>query len=152
MISLPGKAFLKIRLKNGSQHQVTNVSLNLNLLNKDYSLTKIELNKEDGLISLRGQEIIITKINPLSEIEFNVDISLLSREPLSRTIAWQAEIQYFFNQKNLKKTWPLPALIAAAELNVSSVAYYTSPQGDQLGIGPIPPIVEKTTNYWLFWE
>jgi len=27
--------------------------------------------------------------------------------------------------------------------------YYHSPQGDQLGIGPLPPIIDVPTTYWL---
>lgn len=37
-------------------------------------------------------------------------------------------------------------------LNVKSAGYYYSSQGDQLGIGPLPPIVDIQTNYWVFWE
>ena len=37
-------------------------------------------------------------------------------------------------------------------LDVKSAGYYYSPQGDQLGIGPLPPIVDIRTNYWVFWE
>ncbi|MBL7053474.1 MAG: hypothetical protein ISS02_02360 [Candidatus Portnoybacteria bacterium] len=37
-------------------------------------------------------------------------------------------------------------------LDVKSAGYYYSSQGDQLGIGPLPPIVDIQTNYWVFWE
>jgi hypothetical protein len=38
--------------------------------------------------------------------------------------------------------------IAAARLSASA-AYYT-PDGDQLGLGPLPPRVGETTKYWVF--
>jgi len=37
-------------------------------------------------------------------------------------------------------------------LDVKSAGYYYSSQGDQLGVGPLPPIVDIQTNYWVFWE
>jgi hypothetical protein len=37
-------------------------------------------------------------------------------------------------------------------LEMKSAGYYYSPQGDQLGIGPLPPRVDMSTNYWIFWE
>jgi hypothetical protein len=37
-------------------------------------------------------------------------------------------------------------------LEIKSGGYYYSSQGDQLGIGPLPPEVDIQTNYWVFWE
>jgi hypothetical protein len=34
----------------------------------------------------------------------------------------------------------------------SAEARYTSPAGDQLGIGPDPPRVGEQTKYWVFWH
>ncbi len=37
-------------------------------------------------------------------------------------------------------------------LKVDSVGLYYSSQGDQLGVGPLPPMVNVQTSYWVFWE
>jgi hypothetical protein len=37
-------------------------------------------------------------------------------------------------------------------LQVSSRGFYYSAEGDQLGIGPLPPAVDVPTRYWIFWE
>lgn len=39
-----------------------------------------------------------------------------------------------------------------SDLQVDSRGVYYSAQGDQLGIGPLPPLVEVPTRYWIFWE
>lgn len=39
-----------------------------------------------------------------------------------------------------------------SDLKVQTAIYYHSPQGDQLGSGPIPPIVGIPTTYWLFFR
>lgn len=37
-------------------------------------------------------------------------------------------------------------------LEIESGGYYYSSQGDQLGVGPLPPEADTQTNYWVFWE
>ena len=41
---------------------------------------------------------------------------------------------------------------APSDLKVQAMIYYNSPQGDQLGTGPIPPIAGIPTTYWLFFK
>ncbi|MDP3771632.1 MAG: hypothetical protein Q8R16_05000 [bacterium] len=40
----------------------------------------------------------------------------------------------------------------AGELRISSSARYFTPEGDQVGRGPLPPRVGQTTKYWVTWE
>ncbi len=35
---------------------------------------------------------------------------------------------------------------------LESFARYTAPSGDQLGRGPLPPVVGLETKYWVFWN
>lgn len=35
-------------------------------------------------------------------------------------------------------------------VQLESFGRYTSPQGDQIGRGPLPPLVDETTKYWVF--
>lgn len=39
----------------------------------------------------------------------------------------------------------------APELKLQSYARYYSPEGEQLGRGPLPPTAGKTTKYYVFW-
>lgn len=39
-----------------------------------------------------------------------------------------------------------------SDLAVRAAAYYYSPQGDQLGVGPLPPTVDMPTSYWIFLQ
>ncbi len=62
------------------------------------------------------------------------------------------KINFEINKNALSLT-AAPAL-AVLENNLglkSSVRYY-SPEGDQLGRGPIPPQVGQTTKYWIFMQ
>ncbi|MDD3285433.1 MAG: hypothetical protein PHG95_02260 [Patescibacteria group bacterium] len=42
-----------------------------------------------------------------------------------------------------------PAINILSDLQLKATLYFHSPQGDQLGIGPVPPIVGVPTKYWL---
>lgn len=37
-------------------------------------------------------------------------------------------------------------------LNIESFARYTTPEGDQIGRGSLPPRVGQKTSYWIFWH
>jgi hypothetical protein len=37
-------------------------------------------------------------------------------------------------------------------ISLSSFGRYASEQGDQLGRGPLPPVVGEETKYWIFWS
>ncbi|MBU1146502.1 hypothetical protein KKD80_03065 [Patescibacteria group bacterium] len=39
-----------------------------------------------------------------------------------------------------------------SDLVLESAARYYTPEGDQLGLGPLPPKVGEKTTYWIFWS
>lgn len=48
--------------------------------------------------------------------------------------------------------FPLVKSRGTTAFSLSSVARYYTSSGDQLGIGPLPPIVGQTTKYWIHWQ
>ena len=44
------------------------------------------------------------------------------------------------------------AIPLATEVAVESAARYYTEEGDQLGRGPLPPMVNQTTKYWLMFR
>ena len=61
-------------------------------------------------------------------------------------------IKYKMDGKEFNYSIAAPRLKINSNLSVNSGAYYYGPQGDQLGIGPIPPKVDIPTTYWIIWE
>lgn len=47
---------------------------------------------------------------------------------------------------------PPLTLEIAGELRVTAAARYFTPEGDQVGRGPLPPRVGQTTKYWVTWD
>lgn len=40
----------------------------------------------------------------------------------------------------------------SSDLTLAALARYYTAEGDQLGTGPLPPAVGRTTKYWIFWS
>ncbi|MFA5163332.1 MAG: hypothetical protein WC441_02260 [Patescibacteria group bacterium] len=64
-------------------------------------------------------------------------------------IGWQAALEYKGQGQLFRDFQVLPDLQVASDLKVQAKIYYHSPQGDQLGAGPLPPQVGLPTNYWV---
>jgi len=56
------------------------------------------------------------------------------------------------NDEDITISSPAWVIKIGSEIGLSSGAHYYSDAGDQLGRGPLPPEVGKTTRYWIFWN
>lgn len=87
--------------------------------------------------------------------ELNEEISLLSSS-ISEIITYQkektADEKDDSTDQDKDKDDTQSEIEQKAILEIKSDGYYYSLQGDQLGIGPLPPMVDKQTNLWVFWE
>jgi hypothetical protein len=70
----------------------------------------------------------------------------------AKLIGWQANSEYYFYKQLFKNIIPLANIKIAATVTAGAAAYYNSPQGDQLGSGPLPPVVGLPTNFWIFFK
>ncbi len=151
IVGLDEGVALKINFKNSGSVAISDLRLSLETSDSNFSLKKIEKAKDDSGFNIDNQTISFSKIaaGASGEAEVKVYFSSKSNE---RTINWRARSEYSIDGQALKHDFDLAALKVKAELKVSDAAYYTSPQGDQLGIGPLPPFVGIPTNYWIFLE
>jgi hypothetical protein len=93
-------------------------------------------------------------INALNSVrcwEMDEQISLLSASINEITRHQEGKTDQEPEQKPEDNQEP-EEIIVPTTLKINSAAYYYSPQGDQLGVGPLPPMVDIQTNYWVFWE
>jgi hypothetical protein len=151
VVNLKEGITLKINFKNNGSVPTTDATIDFLTTNPDFTLDRLEkINGETVEISRR--QLFFKPINPGDGGEVVLKAYFSLKNPTVRVINWEAQIQYTIGQQPLKQNTILPVIKLSADFNASSVAYYTSPQGDQLGIGPIPPLVGIPTNYWIFWE
>lgn len=71
---------------------------------------------------------------------------------VNQTLNLPIKVSYIFDGKAIEYIIYSNSLKMLSNLQVKSAGYYYSEQGDQLGLGPIPPIVGIPTSYWIIWE
>lgn len=145
---------VRVGFKNNGSARINEAKIEFTPADSDFSVSRLTVSEEvkNQSWKISGQKVILPSLDPGESGEAELKIYLAVNNSAARKFNWLAQTEYIFSGKLLKKSTILPALIMAAQLEIKSVAYYTSPQGDQLGVGPLPPIVGIPTNYWLFWE
>lgn len=106
--------------------------------------------------NLNEQQFIESKFLILKNIEvgasgqvfLTVKWSTLKQD-FPRSVDWRLKMSYAGNQQEVVKDLVLPSVKISSAVNLEANIYFHSPQGDQLGIGPLPPIVGIPTTYWL---
>ena len=143
---------LKIKVTNVSKTDLTNIDLALLLNNNKFSLSRIKSLSPEASFKVSGRKILLDTLPAGNSQEIWLSLLLKNLPDSPRLIAWKVSGSY--QEVNLKKevSYELPALKLISALSVKAEAYYNSPQGDQLGIGPIPPQVLMPTNYWVFFN
>lgn len=161
----PGQVLpLEIRWENKGDFKLTNITLHLtsNLAGVvDWAKTAKENGakpEKNGLFFDSNSRTSLSSGNPGSAEAFDVKIYLLPGFNLAEVEKASLEIYPIvkaradgasdqeFSQEGSHTKIPL-----ATEVNFNNIEtrYYTS-EGDQLGRGPLPPQVGKTTKYWIF--
>jgi len=156
-IKLEDSLDISLTLKNSSENEIKNLKLNLVLQTDNFLISKIEapikaedLKAEGNSLSIKDKNIILAKLEANSEREFALKIYFSTKNDGARTISWRVDSEYKVLEQTVKKSWSLPEIIVALKPMVIAYVYYHSPQGDQLGSGPLPPIVGLPTNFWVF--
>lgn len=144
---------LKLNFKNKANYPINNLKFNFTVLTKNFSIDRLELIAKDNPdISINGTDIILANLPAKLSKDLNLKVYFKNKNNADKKINWQINSNYLVGIQNLNKIFDLPIIQLASKLNVDSRAYYNSPQGDQLGAGPLPPIVSLPTNYWIFLQ
>lgn len=142
---------VKIIFNNSGAAEISNLTISLEMSDDNFILKKIEKAADNSGFTVSGQSLNFAAIAAGAGGEAEVKVYFAAKGA-SRSINWRARSEYNWDNQVLKHDFYLPSLKTKAEIAVQGAAYYTSPQGDQLGIGPLPPLVGIPTNYWVFWE
>ncbi|MFA5023838.1 MAG: hypothetical protein WC523_02675 [Patescibacteria group bacterium] len=143
---------LKINYQNDSPTIINQAVIKLMTSDQNYLIGRLEKIGINPEIEIKDQEIIFSALKGGISGEALVRVYFTANNPLERQISWRAKSAYSLGGQLFTETWDLPVLKIFSELSVKVAAYYTSPQGDQLGVGPLPPVLGLPTNYWIFVE
>jgi len=141
-----------LSFKNNGQAEINNLLLTFENKRRTFSVSSVELLAKD--FTATNNAIAYNKnILPGEKKDFTLTIKLeQSGTDLNDWLSLSALVSYKMDGQEFKYTLPLPRLKINSNLTVDSAAYYYGPQGDQLGIGPLPPKVDIPTTYWIIWE
>ncbi len=145
-------AELEIRLDNSGDSELEDIAIDLETTNQDFSVVGIEPLTEISGLDVVGQRLSLSKLPAKASLVLKAKVSFSTKSETAKIIGWQAQSAYTYNGQVIKDAWILPELKLKSELKAKAFAYYNSPQGDQLGVGPLPPVVGIPTTYWLFLE
>ncbi len=143
---------LKVNLKNDSDFLIQNIKTDLVLATKNFSLNKIEASVPNSDIKISNRQIDFGSLGASAAKTITLKVYFNTYDEAERVINWQVQNSYSVEGQTIKEALNLPDLKLASELIAKAVAYYNSPQGDQLGSGPLPPLVGLPTNYWVFFD
>ncbi len=156
---VPGEE-LKVRIdyKNESNLVLKNVTLGI-----ESPSPFIDSNKLNSLIISSENDESLAQIEPGASGNANFTFNL--RENISLSQLGEADKNKEFNlmikpvakiQEETLGTFSTSGTEIIRPIRtpfkVATSAWYWTPQGEQLGRGPIPPMVGETTKYWIFWS
>lgn len=149
----PNQEFvLHLNLENKGVSDISNINLIPTFSNNSFSVSKIKNKSEIPGLQIKGSKIILEKLNADEEVDVDLLVTLNIKKDSPRLVNWFLRTSYLENNKSYSKNNNLDSLKIITNLKVEANAYYHSKQGDQLGSGPIPPLVNLPTNYWVFFE
>ncbi len=148
-----GTANFDIVYKNGEAEELKDIKLKILPMSSDYSIEKLVLADNSINTSLNGDTITINSVKPGEEKSFSLAVSFSrNKATLNQVYGIIVESSYKFEGQNIKLRTNSQIVKVISDLKVNSRGFYYSSQGDQLGVGPIPPTVGIPTTYWVFWE
>ncbi len=142
-----------IRYQNKEKESIRDIKITFYSANPNFSLNSISALSEINNGHMEGNTINI--YNLLEGESANIDLSAVFERRQIRSeqeIFLRAEIEYKIGGQSLKYILNSNRSKLISDISASARAYYYSPQGDQLGVGPMPPAVDMTTSYWVFLD
>jgi hypothetical protein len=134
---------LKAELENQEGQEINNLEVSIDSANSNFIILEQTPTNPVIISNLADQE--------KTSLEFKIK---LARRGLEKNQAVPIKLKTSYNKGEEKLNYEFysPVIKINTNLNIKSDAYYYSAEGDQLGIGPLPPTVGMPTSYWVFWE
>lgn len=160
----PGDSLpVELSWKNESAYKVNNLRLKVtsNFVKiVDWKKTAKESGAkmvEDGMVFDNASRTSLSNGDPGSGDQFTINVYLLPTFNLGGAEKARLQITPIIESglsgiagQEFKQEGASASIVLATELKFSANARYYTDEGDQLGRGPLPPKVGKTTKYWIF--
>lgn len=142
----------KIDYENISDHKLENAYLKLSPGNSDLIIKEIKLNNNQSCY-LKDNNIYFNPILQKQSGSLNLEVLFAeTNRKTNQQVFFSYELGYDIDGQKINYQSASPKIKILSGLTVKSGAYYYSEEGDQLGIGPLPPKLGIPTKYWVKWE
>ncbi len=163
---LPGKTYpFRLHWKNESSQPISDVVMRIStkgdfLNNKNISSKDgIAENEKNTLTWTKGQISQFKNILPSQEgdISFTLTLDKTSNNKNIKTdhafqIIFEPSASYTDQKKEMIKIFSIPLqLDISSDISLQTFARYYTADGEQIGRGPLPPRIGKTTRYQIFF-
>jgi hypothetical protein len=143
---------ISLHIQNIGSAPITDIKITPNL-DKGWSAQQLALVSTSSDATIDQETVLLKQLAANQDLTLAFSAGIYGSTDLSgQSIPWHLKITYQEAGQNREETVTLKDLRVLSDLKVLAQAYYNSPQGDQLGSGPIPPIVDLPTNYWIFFS
>ena len=139
---------LHINYENTGNLKIEKLALSLGSDSAAFKILGLETDLKQATVT--KDLIILPPLAPgeKGQLELKVKWQPVQKD-FPRSLQGSIQAQAENGEKQTSKELILPKIKLSSDLQVRADLYYNSSQGDQLGIGPIPPVVGLPTTYWL---
>ena len=141
---------LSIDLKNKAPEEIINLEIEIKSLNQNLIVN--EINSEFEGVSIDNNKIKISRLTATEEKNIKLKINWLINNFSGQKADIKLDYNYNINKQDVKNTEIITSPRVESGVKGRAIILYTGSEGDKLGLGPIPPVAELPTNYWLFFE
>jgi hypothetical protein len=143
----------KISFINNEESEARDISFYISPADSSLSLKSLILKNASEKYFLDNTTVKIGSLAAGEEGELELE-AVLERKKINQEqeAGLAFNLNYRAGEKNIDYIFYSPKIKILSDLQVSSRGFYYSAEGDQLGIGPLPPAVDVPTRYWIFWE
>lgn len=148
VLKMGEKMTWQIKLSNTGTREIKELRLQFAFKSAAFDISSIETEED---FEIKGSDIIVSDIGTEETRDINLSLlwqSVQSNAPRSLELTLNA-ISFDAKNNKLEKNIILTPIKISSDFKLEADLFYHSLQGDQLGVGPIPPIVGIPTKYWL---
>lgn len=166
LVVMPGEDLeYAIFYQNSGRKNLYDVSLKVNLEGAVLDFDRLDaergVQRDNAVVWTKDQVADFAELPPGAKGELKFKIGTITAAPPARVLKFGNSLKSWTETSyKLERDFSEAAHFVGtpredkinSDLMVSALARYFSSEGDQLGRGPLPPEVGKTTKYWIFWS
>jgi hypothetical protein len=152
-VNIGEKISYTLNYKNEETATAKNIKITLLSGNSNFSLNPVKVIGNLKNAQINDNVIIINDLVADESGSIVLETSFDQRKiKANQNLLLKANIEYELNGQKITYSVNSDGNKLVSRIYTTANAYYYSPQGDQLGVGPLPPAVDMATSYWIFLE